>query len=566
MRSALLISTLLLPLQVFALEYRNLSLLYTDAPFIPAEAAGISLLTSLNAVQGNPDGTFRPNRTVNRAEFLKIVLASYPKVRVSKSDAANCFPDVSRDQWFSQYVCLAKKRGMVSGYPDGEFKPGRSVNYAEALKILSELYNYVAYTDEDEEWYAGYLRAAQWNKTALPASLKFDRPLTRGQMARLAAAYRANEEGELETYRLAEKSLNLVVAKEIAERAEVARKKAEEAAEELEAEGTTEAEEGVEAEESITEPEPVYTFPARSRFLLLGSREVIASALFLPRSESARVRNITVKFRSEVKNIRSLYLVDEDGQHIAELSPDTFDKNELTWKAQEADIAEYIIPVSGKELGLEALLQDRNGGFAEELLQVKWISMHVSPVGVDEESYQIVAAQPAYPAHQTVQAQLLHVHNNKPPIVDMQEGEDLLLAEFEIAGEALDGALLHVNHLTFTMETKQGVLLRDFSLGSFGKAATVPCSLEDGILINCLNITEAIGGIEDTPVLFQLWGTVDKDDSASSHELRIDLSDPGRLSTSIDPGRMGHVRWTDGTGVYNWTEFGLPIAEGSTWK
>ena len=314
----LFLAGLLLPLQVSALEYRNLSLLYTDAPFIPAEAAGISLLTSLNAVQGNPDGTFQPNRTVNRAEFLKIVLASYPRVRVSSADAKRCFPDVSSDAWFSKYVCLAKKRGMVSGYPDGEFKPARSVNYAEALKILSELYDYPSHAEEDEEWYAGYLRAAQWYKTALPASLKFDRPLTRGQMARLAAAYRAEREGELETYRLSEKSLNLVVAKEIAEQAELQRLEEEERAEEEEAKKAEEEAEAVEVEEEETEEESSeeqeleYRFPARSHFLLLGARKVIASGFFQPRGESGVVRNVTVQFREEVKNIRSFYLVDEE--------------------------------------------------------------------------------------------------------------------------------------------------------------------------------------------------------------------------------------------------------------
>ncbi len=255
MKAIMMLLGLTLPLQVAALEYRNLGLLYTDAPFNPAESAGISLLTSLNAVQGNPDGTFRPNRTLNRAEFLKIAIASFPKVRVSSSDATNCFPDVSRDDWFSKYVCIAKKRGMVSGYPDGEFKPGRPVNYAEALKILGELYEYVAYSADDEEWYAGYVRAAKFNKTALPSSIKYDRSLTRGQMARLAAAYRAKEEGELDTYRLAEKSLNLVIAKEIAARVQ-------------EQEEVTEGAEGAEVEDtpvtSVTsETSAPSSFPAK---------------------------------------------------------------------------------------------------------------------------------------------------------------------------------------------------------------------------------------------------------------------------------------------------------------
>ncbi len=555
-RLAILIG-LILPLQVAALEYRNLSLLYTDAPFNPGESAGISLLTSLGAVQGNPDGTFRPNRTLNRAEFLKIALASYPKVRVSSSDASNCFPDVSREDWFSKYVCIAKKRGMVAGYPDGEFKPGRSVNYAEALKILGELYEYVAYSADDEPWYAGYVRAAQFNRTALPSSIKFDRSLTRGQMARLAAAFRAQEEGDLDTYRLAEKSLDLVIAKEIA--AKVQQQEEEEKREE------EENPEGDPIEESTPEPEVVHVFPAKSSFLLLGSRDIIASGNFQPRSESALIRNVTVKLREEAKNIRTLYLVDEAGTRIAELSPVVFDEYDRTWKTNEENMTNYTIPIVGKTLGIEAVLQDTQAGFPEELIQVKWMSMNVSPTGI-ETAYQVIADSTAYPPHQTASARITSVTNNRPPIVDIGQGEKVLLAEFEITGDYLENNQLQINHLTFTIEQKRGVLLSYFSLGALHSTATAPCSLEGSNLINCMNIPAAAGIIEDQSIIVQLWGRLDLDETIDDPLLQINLQEPGIISTSLQPGEMGHVRWNDGQGSYNWTELSDPIAEGSVWK
>lgn len=554
MKKAAIIIGLILPLNVVAMEYRNLSLMYLDAPFTPAESAGISVLTSVGAIEGNPDGTFRPNRTLNRAEFLKIALASSPKVRVSSSDAADCFPDVSKDEWFAKYVCLAKKRGMVSGYPDGEFKPGRSVNYAEALKILSELYDYVAFSADDEPWYAGYVRAAQFNKTALPSSIKYDRSLTRGQMARLAAAYRAHEEGELETYRLAEKNLNLVIAKEIAAR--VSQKEVTESAEVAEVKVTSET-----SAPSIAPS----IFPATSHFLLLGSREIIASGFFQPRSESVHVRNVLVKFREESKNIRSVFLVDEEGTRITELSPDTYDKYDRTWKAEGDAVSNYMIPVIGKFLGIEAVLQDVSIGVPEELIQVKWMSMNVSPVGLDE-SYQLIASDTAYPPHQTANARITAVHNNRPPIIDIGEDDSVLLSEFEITGEHLDGKQLQLNHLTFTIAQKTGVLISEFSLGALHSTTTAACSTEGALIINCLNIPEAVGMIENGSVTVQLWGKLEIDDSVANPVLQIDLQDPGRISTSIEPGAMGHVRWNDGQGSYNWVELPAPVAEGGIWK
>ncbi|MBT4120256.1 MAG: S-layer homology domain-containing protein [Candidatus Peribacter sp.] len=554
MKKAAIIIGLILPLQVVALEYRNLGLMYTDGPFNPSESAGISLLTTIGAVEGNPDGTFRPSRSLNRAEFLKIALASSPKVRVSSSDASNCFPDVARDAWYSKYICIAKKRGMVGGYPDGEFKPGRPVNYAEALKILSELYDYVAYSADDEEWYAGYVRAAQFNKTALPSSIKYDRAITRGQMARLAAAYRAHEEGELETYRLAEKSLNLVIAKEIAARVQ----------EEVEVAEEEEEEEEI-VEVVVHSSATAHEFPAKSTFLMLGSREIIASGFFRPRSESVVIRNVTVKFREEPKNVRSLYLTDEEGTRIAELSPDTFDQYDKTWKAQQEAITDYIIPVAGKTLGIEAVLQDASVGFPEELIQVKWMSVNTSPMG-QEDAYQILATDTAYPSHQTAKAHITSVRNNRPPVIDLGEGDSVLLGEFEISGEYLDGAELRINHLTFTIEQKRGVLLSNFSLSAVHSTQTSSCSLGDGKFINCLDIPAAVGVIENDSILVQLRGRLDIDDTEDNPQMQIDLQNPGRISTSVESGEMGHLRWTDGQGAYNWIELPAPVAEGSVWK
>ena len=130
---------LLIPATVLALDYHDATPRYKDAPFTRSESAGISVLTNLGVVSGYPDGSFHPERTLNRAEFTKIALLSRGTIVVSSSDASNCFPDVKADQWFSRYVCLAKTRGVVKGYPDRKFHPERSVNYLEALKILGEL-------------------------------------------------------------------------------------------------------------------------------------------------------------------------------------------------------------------------------------------------------------------------------------------------------------------------------------------------------------------------------------------------------------------------------------------
>ncbi len=549
MKRALVFIGLILPLQVFALEFRNLSLLYTDAPFNPDEAAGISLLTSVGAVQGDPDGAFRPKRTLNRAEFLKIALASYPKVRVSSSDADKCFPDINAADWFSPYVCLAKKRGMVSGYPDGTFKPERSVNYVEALKILGELYGYIAYSAPDEEWYAGYVRAAEFNKTALPSSIKYDRPLTRGQMARLAAAYRAQFEGQLDTYRLSERSFDLVIAQEKQQSSSIS------------SIASTSS-----SSVSFVSSVSSQSISATSHFLVLGSTKIIASGTFQPQGDSATIENVTVQFVREPKNISSLWLIDTYGTKIAELKPVVTNKTGMTWRGERDPGSNYLLPSGGKELGIEATIKAYGQGYSGELMEVKTVTMNVRPVGNNTVTYELVAQDTSYPAHQTAFGRITSVRNDMPSIVDMEQGENVRLAAFEIKGEHVGDAQMQVQHLVFTISKQRGVLLSSFSLGSNRSADTVACSVEAETTINCENIPVSIGAIDQGGTLVQLLGTIDTDASVNNQEFQIDLAKPGIISTTNIPGELGSVRWSDGSSAFSWIESDEPVAAGSLWK
>jgi len=90
-------------------------------------------------VEGYPDGTFKPDNALTRAELMKILVlgAGYDP---SEEEYNNCFPDVG-DEWFARYVCFAYDNGWVEGYPDNEFKPGENVLKVEAVKMLLEIFN-----------------------------------------------------------------------------------------------------------------------------------------------------------------------------------------------------------------------------------------------------------------------------------------------------------------------------------------------------------------------------------------------------------------------------------------
>ncbi len=129
----------------------------------------ISYLYEQNIINGYPDGTFKPNNNINRAEFIKLVAASLSQ-EIDETKYGNCFPDVN-NEWFAPYVCYAKDQGWVKGYADGTFKPEQYINKVETLKITLEAYdiklnngiNLPFIDTSDTDWYSPYLQTAYDN-------------------------------------------------------------------------------------------------------------------------------------------------------------------------------------------------------------------------------------------------------------------------------------------------------------------------------------------------------------------------------------------------------------------
>ena len=134
-------------------------------------SAAISALADQKVINGNPDGTFAPDRTVNRAEFLTLLYRA--KSMTPAVPTAACFKDVPTSSWFAAVVCDAASKGNVAGYSDKTFRPEQAVNRVEALKMMFTVLGLSqqttlaastqasAYTDVSASaWYMVYLSAA----------------------------------------------------------------------------------------------------------------------------------------------------------------------------------------------------------------------------------------------------------------------------------------------------------------------------------------------------------------------------------------------------------------------
>lgn len=94
----------------------------------------ISTLSNMGIIDGYPDGTFRPNAGITRAEFAKIAVSFFKdNVRETIGDR---FSDI-HGKWYTEYVNLANELAIVNGYPDGTFRPDNKIIRAESMTIVN---------------------------------------------------------------------------------------------------------------------------------------------------------------------------------------------------------------------------------------------------------------------------------------------------------------------------------------------------------------------------------------------------------------------------------------------
>lgn len=163
--------------------------------------AAIEQLAALKVLGGYPDGTFQPDRTVTRAEFAKMLVSALG--RAPRPAGPLPFGDARGHWAANGgYLQAAVDLGAISGFPDGSFRPDDPVTRAQVVKIVAAAagLNPVgapAYPDiRADDWYAGWVSAARTGRligasgaTALWASGNFDgdRPATRAEAAIILA-------------------------------------------------------------------------------------------------------------------------------------------------------------------------------------------------------------------------------------------------------------------------------------------------------------------------------------------------------------------------------------------
>jgi len=183
------VKIILLVLMLILSSYTGAFATVGSSTVAPADVAGTNFETAVKelveagVISGYPDGTFKPNEGINRAAACVVVVKSMAPSEEALSGAATSkFKDLSGYDWAVRYINYAAAKGIVSGYPDGTFKPGKEVTYNEMAAMLVQSMGYKA-ADLSGTWPDNFYNKAKAVGLLAGVPFRGNEPALRGYVA-----------------------------------------------------------------------------------------------------------------------------------------------------------------------------------------------------------------------------------------------------------------------------------------------------------------------------------------------------------------------------------------------
>ena len=173
------------------------NLQFSDVEKNSVIGVAVENLVANDIINGYPDGTFKPNGDITRAEFAAVIARFKGIGNNLAEDAVTGFSDLDSDdsyKWARPYVKAAVDSGVINGFEDGTFRAAEYVTYEQAVKMIICAINYhakansellkIRMNNENVRWSAGYIAVANQigvSKNAVVADVNI--PANRGLVA-----------------------------------------------------------------------------------------------------------------------------------------------------------------------------------------------------------------------------------------------------------------------------------------------------------------------------------------------------------------------------------------------
>ena len=114
-------------------------------------AQSVKYLASMNIVHGYPEGDFRPDNPITRAEFA-VMISGFDKLAISDK---NKYPDID-GHWAVGYINSAAEKGWINGYPDKSFRPDNFLTRAEIVTVINRMLKRFVKAADLPNWIPNY--------------------------------------------------------------------------------------------------------------------------------------------------------------------------------------------------------------------------------------------------------------------------------------------------------------------------------------------------------------------------------------------------------------------------
>jgi hypothetical protein len=516
----------------------------------------VSALTQIDVLRGNEDRTFRPDRTLNRAEFIEIIM------RISGDTATvnrNCFPDVQPADWYSASVCRAKAIGIVrgngrEGVPESlwRFEPIRDVQYEEAIKVLVTLFALPVVGDTDgDNWYVPYIEAAHDLDLTIDGLEPGDR-ITRGEMARLAAAFIAQSEGRLEELRDIEEDMSMSSSS----RSSVSSSRSSSRSSMSSSRSSMSSSSSSNQNGSgVFDPDDNAT--VRTGFLVLGeTSSALAGVDFFSNNEPIHVEDITVEFTGDVSAVASLVVYDENGEQLGTANLVSGTNN--TFRASIPDDRFTLPRREERSIYIRARTKaNDSGGDSGQTVQVDNVTLRGTGEWSDDD-YTSTSSE-TFPTFLTANGTLTAVANAAASEGVLISGTNRELGQFRFTAESPDARHdVRLTSLVFNIQQVGGISLSNVYIRTEGSDDRVDCAVSSNT-VTCNNIPASIGTVGDTR-LIRVYGDVTDPGTSNNPSLRLSLNESGTASSA------GSITWTDGETTFTWVPFSSPVVNGTLYR
>ena len=136
-----------------------------NAPtFTDTEDSAVKDLAAAGVINGYEDGSFKGESDITRAEFVKLLAAAL-KLEAAE-DAKADFSDIT-DHWAAEFIKTFVGKGYLLGYPDGTFRPDNKITRAEMVVVITRVVGTVvseaatSFADlDDSHWAYSYIKNA----------------------------------------------------------------------------------------------------------------------------------------------------------------------------------------------------------------------------------------------------------------------------------------------------------------------------------------------------------------------------------------------------------------------